>query len=670
MKTLSTSILFLIFLPVLLTAQEMNSVVPMSEVVVTASKQSESKGNVTQKIDIISDSILSTIVFANNNLSEAVGRTPGTAARPLSRNDANWGTYGGIGPKYSTYMLQGLPIDAFVDPMVLDLSSIARIEVQRGPASVLYPNYLSQDFAGNQSPLAGTVNLILKDRFERPQTIASTTYGTYNTINNLFYHQNNTETVHYFAGASYERSDYTDYGMPNSWLNMKKVPEYSKTKLFSGVSFDLDENQHASVFVNKVFHTGDAGRIYRGFDNDYTLVNAGYSFTASEKVTVQSHFGLRRYDRIWQESNFGIIDTLVSNNGVEQNIIPMDVNVSIVHGERNLLVIGADYQHAAYSTWSDPLRGYRQFGNRSNSTQSGLYAQEEFRVDALTLRAGARYSFTKTMIDLIDGNRPGERSRTWSVLLWSGGVRYRVNSGTSFFANAGNSFIAPGLKSTGGTIALADKGVAGRNGQLPNPGLEPESGLGLDLGMEMTMIENVTFGIRLFRTDVNDAIIENVVSVNPSQSQSINAGNSHSTGAEVEISHQLTPAASWFANFTYAKTSIDHPSNADQDGTDIPFAPAMIANAGFDLSFDLGLRITPFVNYSSDFYDSNSRSGRKAFTQGTIVNLSVSQQIAKSEHASAVFMLNVTNLTDNQYEMPWQFRNTGRAITGGLKVLF
>lgn len=657
------------FLSMFASAQEMTSVVPMGEVVVTASKQIESKGNVTQKFDIISDSLLSTIVFANNNLSEAVGRTPGTAARPLSRNDANWGTYGGIGPKYSTYMLQGLPIDAFVDPMVLDLSAIARIEVQRGPASVLYPNYLSQDFAGNQSPLAGTVNLILKDRVERPQTVASTTYGTYNTINNMFFHQNKNESVHYFAGASYERSDYTDYGTANSWLNMKKDPEYTKMKLFGGASFELDEVQQASIFVNKVFHAGDAGRIYRGFDNDYTLVNAGYSFTPTEKITVQSHFGLRTYDRSWQESNYGVIDTLKSDNGVEQNIIPMDVNVSIVHDERNLLVIGADYQHASYSTWSDLLKGYRQFGNRSNSTQAGVYAQEEFRFDRFTLRAGARYSFTESVIDLIDGNKPGERTRNWSVVLWSGGLRYSMNDDIAFFANAGNSFIAPGLKSTGGTIALADKGVVGRNGQLPNPTLEPESGIGLDLGTELK-IDAMEIGLRLFSTDVSDAIIENVVSVNPSQSQSINAGKSHSTGAEFEITHRFTRSVAWFANVTYAKTSIDHPSNSDQNGTEIPFAPAMMANAGVDLSFDFGLQFHPFVNYSSKFYDSNSKSGRMEFTQGAIVNLSASQEIARSERTTAILLVNIVNLTDNQYEMPWQFRNTGRAITGGLKLVF
>ena len=48
-------------------------------------------------------------------------------------------------------------------------------------------------------------------------------------------------------------------------------------------------------------------------------------------------------------------------------------------------------------------------------------------------------------------------------------------------------FCTPGLKSTGGTISLADKGVPGRNGQLPNPDLKPESGFGIDAGAEITL---------------------------------------------------------------------------------------------------------------------------------------------------------------------------------------
>jgi hypothetical protein len=80
------------------------------------------------------------------------------AVTVLSRNDANWGSYGGLGPNYNSYLLDGLPVDAFVDTMSLAPWAFQSIEMYQGPASVLYSNYLSMDFAGVRAPLAGITN--------------------------------------------------------------------------------------------------------------------------------------------------------------------------------------------------------------------------------------------------------------------------------------------------------------------------------------------------------------------------------------------------------------------------------------------------------------------------------------------------------------------------------
>ena len=53
-------------------------------------------------------------------MAEIFQYQPGTFASVLSRNDANWGSYGGLGPKYNGYLLDGLGIDSFVDTMSLD----------------------------------------------------------------------------------------------------------------------------------------------------------------------------------------------------------------------------------------------------------------------------------------------------------------------------------------------------------------------------------------------------------------------------------------------------------------------------------------------------------------------------------------------------------------------
>lgn len=644
----------------------------LKEVVITASKQVTSAGNVTQKIDVIPARSVKSIVQGNNNIAEALQYKPGASISVLSRNDANWGTYAGIGPKYSTYMLSGLPVDAFVDPQSLDLTAIERIEVQRGPASVLYPNWLSQDFAGNQSPLSGTVNLVLKEKFEQQETALSTSYGSYNTFNGQAYHQDFTRNLHYFAGFSYEMSDYTNYGTDDSWLNMQKDPRYRKAKMFAGANWFIgrEETQKISVFLHKTLHRGDAGRVYRGFDNDYLTLNTGYNASLTDNIGLDARFGLRMYDRKWQESHFNEVDSLLSNNGVYQNIIPADFHITIDHGYAHSFIIGIDYQGAEYYTWTDPLLGYRLYGNKSTASQAGIYAQEELRFGGLILRGGLRYNYISNSIELINGDAPGEREKSWNRLLWSAGAKYKITGRISVFANAGSSFLTPGLKSTGGTILLSDLGVPGKNGQLPNPDLKPESGLGTDLGTNIILPAAIQLSLRGFYILVDDAIVDVAVYENPSQSQSVNAGKSSSLGIEIDLKQTMNELLSWFVNYTYMKTNIENDIYEDQNDVNVPFAPEHVANAGMDFSLPFGLKFSPYLNYNDGYYDSNSKTSRKKFTPGVVFNACLAQTISNQKSGILDIFARFYNLTNNRYEMPWQFKNTGFSMMGGVSFTF
>ena len=667
MKTKKTLLAaFLTMTSVLAFSQEsIKDTLLLDEVVITSSKKPQSIGNVTQKVDVVTSKEIENIVSGNRNISEAIMYKPGASITALSRNDANWGTYSGVGVKYSTYLLQGLPIDAFVDPMSLDLSAIERIEVQRGPASVLYPNYLSQDFAGNQSPLAGTVNLILKEKIDKALTRVSTAYGSYNSLNGQFYHQDKIQNLNYFAGANYESSDYTNYGTDPSWLNMQKDPDYRKVKLYGGLTWYPvgNDNHKFTLFVNKTSHYGDAGRVYRGFDNDYGTVNAGYSIELNERMNLQSHLGIRHYNRTWQESNFGEIDTLKSNNGVVQNIVPADINLSVSHGRDNSLTVGADYQGADYYTWTDPLQGYQSIGNKSRTFQSGIYAQEELHLKRFILRAGIRYNFTKSNIELVDGGAPGLETQDWSSFLWSAGVKYKINAEVSLFANAGNSFLVPGLKSTGGTIRLSDLGVPGRNGQLPNPDLKPESGISVDAGADAKLFSAINLTVRGFFISINDAIIDNVVSQNPSQTQSINAGETTSSGVEIELKQEISGNLRWFANYTYMKSKV-------KDAGSVPFSPEQVANVGIDLYTSFGLSVSPYLNYNNGFYDSSDETSRAFFKPGALLNVNITQQLAAADSYKVEIFGHFYNVTNNKYVMPWQFQNPGFSMMAGLRASF
>jgi outer membrane receptor protein involved in Fe transport len=191
------SVLALLWLGPLLPAWADNKTAPavedtaflVKEIVVSAQKVETEQRKITQKIDVYTEQEIQHRTLVNRNLAEIFLYSPGAFVNTLSRNDANWGSYGGLGPKYNTYLLDGLPIDSFVDPMSLDYLNLERAEIHRGPASIMYSNYMSMDFAGNQAPLAGISNLITKEKIAQPMTLISLGGGSWNTMEGRIYHQ-------------------------------------------------------------------------------------------------------------------------------------------------------------------------------------------------------------------------------------------------------------------------------------------------------------------------------------------------------------------------------------------------------------------------------------------------------------------------------------------------
>lgn len=649
-------------------AQDSHDVM-LDEMVVTASKIPKTAGNVTQKVDIIDSGQIDATVTGKGNVAELLTYEPGVFISVLSRNDANWGSSGGLSQKYNTYMLDGLPIDAFVEPQSLDATAFERIEIQRGPAAVLYPNYLSMDFSGNQSPLTGTTNMILKERIDAPQTQMNAYYGSYNTYGAKFYHQQAADNLHLFFGGSHEASDYTNYGTPGSWLNMIDDPEYEKTNLyFKTTLFIGDSDGHKlSLFANQTDHTGDTGRPNRDFDHQYQTVNAAYAVPLGESVTVGLKVGYRKYDRTWEDDNYPTDLSLVSENGVTQNIEPLDLALTIKHGQNNLLTVGADYQHADYVTWTET--GTRNLGNDADAQQYGIYLHEELSLGGLIVRLGGRYAHTEHDIQQLGGSAPGESGDSWDRFLWSTGLRYNAGDRLSFYTNAGTSFVAPSLKSVGGTIALSDLGVPGRDGQLPNPALEPEEGIGCDLGIDWQPAAGLKLGVRGFYNLVDDQIVQVVVSQNPSQSQDINAGDTTSYGVELALQHGLLDWLGWFANYTYTSTEISNRTDPDQDGAEVPFVPEHMGNIGLDVRLPYDVTASVYLHLAGEIYDSTSKQGRTKFDSYELLNATIKKTVAQAPSYRLEGYMELYNLTDNQFEMPWQFQDPGISVTAGIKLV-
>jgi outer membrane receptor protein involved in Fe transport len=668
-----------------------HSIHELPAIIVTESKIAQPQENVTQSVRVLYAEDIAERPESQRNLSELLRYEPGVFILPLSRNDANWGSYGGQGPKYNVHLLDGLPVDAFVDAMSLDAWAFEQVESHRGPASVMYSNYLNSDFAGNESPLAGVTNFVLRERADTAATRLMVGAGSYETLTGKLYHQNHAGDLHYFFGASYERSNYTGYGAGPSWLDTIKAPEYLKTKIYAKLTHYLGRDDHKlSLFAQHTSHSGDLGRPNRDFGHAYDTVNATYANQVTGWLGAQLKAGLRSYDRRWGEDNYDSSKpapaanqfALREHDGVKQLILPADLTFSARHLEKSVLTFGADGQYATYKTYAEPQNydvvdalgnpiatPQQVTQNKASAWSLGAFAQEKLTIDKLVLRVGGRFNHVGNSYDLISGGAPGLASQAWNKLLWSAGVRYNALAQLAVYANAGSSFTPPGAKSVAGTLLATDAGVAGKNGQLPNSGLKPESGVSVDVGAETHPLTMLTVGVRGFFTQVSDAIVDNNVSVDAatSQSQSVNAGKTRSAGVEVAAEQYLAERLSSFANFTYTNSKVSNDRDADQDGANISFVPNWVVNAGVTATLPYRVTVSPFLNAVGKFYDSTSKSGRKAFGNFAVVNLKLQKTFtARAYQVDVSAVLN--NLTNKKYDQPWNFREPGFNGMGFVQV--
>lgn len=631
----------------------------LADMVVTDTKVAQPRDSVTQKIVVLQAEDIRRQPEGNRNLAELMRYTSGQFVNVLSRNDANWGSYAGLGPKYNSYLLDGLPIDSFADAMSLDSEAFERVEMHKGPASVLYSSYLTMDFAGNETPLAGTTNFVLKDRVDTPLTRFSAGFGSWGTLAGRAYHQGRSGNLSYLLGASSERSDYVQYGAPSSWLQTVKAPEYDKTKLFGKLSYAFDRLDHnLSLFLHQTRHEGDVGRPNRDFDNRYDTLNLTYNNQLSEALHLQFKAGERRYDR--ESGNDGYPPDLAStgHDNTRQTIRPMDLTLSVLHGKDSLLTVGMDSQWVRYQTGSRSPLGLSTPANDIRAKSTGYFLQEKVQWRDWVFRAGVRHNIVRHEYALLGGNTPAIGGASWSKNLWSLGVRYNATPDLALYANTGSSFMAPAGKQIGGTVANP-----AANGQLANPGLKPESGIGRDLGIDWRPNRTLSLGARAFLNTISSAIVDNVVSVVPSQTRADNAGSARARGIELDLRHSPSESWSWFANATLTRTRVENPSDASQDGTTIPFAPDKVINAGLSARLPGGFTLSPYWHWVGRYYDSTSRTGRASFGRYGVLNVRLQQ----NWRPGLDLVVDLNNLGDRRYDMPWGFRDPGFNGFVGLK---
>jgi outer membrane cobalamin receptor len=102
----------------------------------------------------------------------------------------------------------------------------------------------------------------------------------------------------------------------------------------------------------------------------------------------------------------------------------------------------------------------------------------------------------------------------------------------------------------------------------------------------------------------------------------------------------------------------------------VPFAPGVTANAGITLDLPRKAALFADVQHVGAFYDSTSLAGRERLPAYTVVSMAGSYPLASRDRFSASLRAEIHNVLDERFDMPWQFRDTGRRGTLSLFLAF
>ncbi|MBB3190810.1 TonB-dependent receptor family protein [Halomonas cerina] len=545
-------------------------------------------------------------------LDEALVRVPGVFlqnrdnfAQGQRISSRGFGARGTFGIRGLHIRVDGIPYtlpDGQAQIDAVDLDSAERIEVIRGPASVLYGN-----------AAGGVIDITTGDGSELRHSPVIRLQGGSDDFTKLSLRQGG-ERGDWVHSVSVSALDFDGY---------RQQSAVEKRLLNARVGYRLDDDRTLSALVNLLDMptAEDPSALTReeAAEDPRQARDVAIALDSGQTVT-QQLVGLHYADRAFASGELELRG-FVSRRDFEQQL-PFPGS-SLIDYARLYYGGGADYTGAGtlvdkplrYVAGIDLARQEDDRGRRAvdgqgavigrtadeqqNATAAGVFVQGELGLtERLELSAGLRHDRVRMTIDdrfLADGrDDSGERTfREWTGSL---GLSYRYQPDHQVYATLGNAFETP----TFTEFARPDGGGGF------NPAVEPQQALNREVGLRGVFGNGLRYELVAFSVDVDDELIG--FEATDGRTFFENAGRTSRDG--IELGLDWSPSLAWRG--TSALTLADYRfERFEDDGQDIagnrlPGQPRQVWHNALTWYGDGQRFATLEAQYTGDYYAENA----------------------------------------------------------------
>ena len=620
---------------ILITTTAGYAVTELDEIIVTATRQDQSLADVSSAVSVVERD---TIQAGRQQLGldESLNRVPGI----FFQNRYNFSqdlrvAIRGFGAR-ANFGIRGIKV--FVDDLPatladgqsgvddIDIGSVGRIEIIRGPSSALY---------GSAS--GGVMSLYTEDGPDTPFAEARVTVGEYDHQKYQLKFGGQTGKLNYLVNGSYMESDgyrensRVEHGLVNSKFRYEFDEESDLTVIFNLVespqaddsggitqaNVEADRRQaqprNLSSNAGEELEQQKAGWIYRKqFGEDHEIRVRNYYLWRDFKafLPIGSHIRFVPDDGVVE------FDRFFFGGGAQYTY------TGELMGRPNQFTAGfdIDIQEDDRQRYSNDagIKGALSFDQLEEAEAYGFYIRNSLALtDSLQLTLGGRYDIVDLSVDdrfLANADQSGELD--FEEFSPSVGLTWSAADSVSLYFNFATGFETPTFTELANPARNLDVSLGGF------ASVDAQNAESFEIGARGLIGERVYFDIAGFIMEVEDEVVS---VANIGNRTFFRNADTDRNGIEAAIVVDLLEGLQLTASYTYSDFEFDSfPSRMDAEGKMLPGIPenqffaelAYRHDSGFYLSWDIlvvdDLAVNNNNSVISDSYEvANLRAGHR-----------------------------------------------------------